>query len=142
LSYLLDASTLLPLLIDYGEKLLSIDVKAKLYMLDLTLYEVGNTLWKLVALQSTLELEDAKDILYALKSLIRRDTIKVMMFEEINMERVLQLAASEKLTFYDASYIAASEAVKATLATEDKDLKEKAGKYIDVIGYSDLRGRL
>jgi predicted nucleic acid-binding protein len=95
-----------------------------------------------VALQSTLELEDAKDILYPLKSLIRRDTIKVVMFQEINMERVLQLAASEKLNFYDASYIAASEAVKAALATEDKELREKAGKYIDIIGYSDLRGRL
>lgn len=139
----MDASTLLPLLLDYGEELPKIVVKARIFALDLTLYEVGNSLWKLVTLQNALELSDAEDILYALKSLVRKNMIKIIGFDELNTTRVLQIAVSEKLTFYDASYLAASEAVRAALVTEDMELREKAGKYIEVvIGYRELKGRL
>lgn len=135
MSYLLDTSTLLPLLIDYGEKLPNVTVNMKLFILDLTLYEVGNSLWKLVALQNTLELGDAEDILYVLESLTERRAIRVVEFRGLDMQRILQLAVSEGLTFYNASYVVASETVKATLVTEDVELREKAKKYVNVIGY-------
>jgi predicted nucleic acid-binding protein len=142
LRYLLDASTLLPLLLDYGEKLLAITTRVELFILDLTLYEVGNSLWKLVALLNTLELKDAEDIVYVLKSMLSRGMLKVVEYSKLDPQRILELAVNEKLTFYDASYIAASETIKAVLATEDTELREKARKYISVIGYKEFREKL
>jgi predicted nucleic acid-binding protein len=42
--YLIDASALYPLIIKLGEKI--IDHMEKLAILDLTIYEIGNVLWK------------------------------------------------------------------------------------------------
>ena len=140
--YLLDASTLLPLLLDYGDEVLSIASKAKLFVTDLTLYEVGNSLWKLVTLLKSLDLRDAEDIMYVLESFVRRGVFRVVSLEELNPQRILQLAVNEMLTFYDASYIVASEAVKATLITEDAELRKKAGKHVSTIGYEEFKRKL
>jgi predicted nucleic acid-binding protein len=67
LRYLLDASVLLPLLLDYGDRLLSLVSKVELFITDLTVYEVGNSLWKLVVLLKTLDIRDADDIVYVLE---------------------------------------------------------------------------
>lgn len=139
---MLDASTLLPLLLDYGEELLSVATRVELYVVDLTLYEVGNSLWKLVTLLNSLELRDAEDIVYILKSLVKKEVVRVVRFDELDLYKVLGLAVGERLTFYDASYIVASEAVGAVLVTEDRELREKARKYINTMGYSEFRERL
>jgi predicted nucleic acid-binding protein len=142
LRYLLDASALLPLLLDYGDRLLSVVSKVELFIIDLTMYEVGNSLWKLVVLLKTLDIRDAEDIVYVLEGFMRRGIIKIINFGELDFHRILQLAVSEKLTFYDASYIVASEVVKATLVTEDVELRRKAGKYIGTIGYEEFKREL
>ncbi len=139
---MLDASTLLPLLLDYGEELLSVATRVELYVVDLTLYEVGNSLWKLVTLLNSLELRDAEDIVYILKSLVKKEVVRVVRFDELDLYKVLGLAVGERLTFYDVSYIVASEAVGAVLVTEDRELREKARKYINTMGYSEFRERL
>jgi predicted nucleic acid-binding protein len=142
LSYLLDASALLSMLIDYGEELLNIAAKTRMFILDLTLYEVGNGLWKLIALSKTLELSDAEDLLYVLKGLVRKNLIEIIKFDKLNLLRILQIAVNERLTFYDASYLEASEAVGATLVTEDAELRKKGLKYTAVIDYRELKERL
>lgn len=137
--YLLDASVLVPLLLDYGEKLLNIASKATIYTLDLTIYEAGNSLWKLVVYLNTIDLKDAKDIMHVLKDLTKRGIVKTIRFNQLNPCKILELAANEKITFYDASYIVASEKTEATLVTEDKELREKAGKYVNTVTYTQFK---
>lgn len=136
MKYLLDASALIPLLLDYGEKLLDKVTKVVLYVTDLTFYEAGNSLWKLVMFLNTMKLEEAKDILHALSKLIESRVLEVIHFRELDLCRIIKLAISERITFYDASYIVASERAKATLVTEDRKLREKAKKYVSTTTYT------
>ena len=137
--YLLDASVLVPLLLDYGEKLLNIATKVTLYTLDLTIYETGNSLWKLVVYLNTIDLKDAKDIMGVLKNLTEKEIVKTIHFNQLNPYKILELATNEKITFYDASYIVASETTEAILVTEDRELGEKARKYVNTSAYTQFK---
>ena len=138
---LLDASIIVPLLLDYGEKLLDIATRIPLHITDLTIYEAGNSLWKLSTLRKTVSLEDAVEIIGVLKDLVRKEVIGIVRFDELDLRRIVELATAEKTTFYDTSYVVAAEALGAALVTEDRELKEKAKKYVDVITYNRLRQR-
>ena len=138
---LLDASIIVPLLLDYGEKLLDIATRIPLHVTDLTIYEAGNSLWKLSTLRRTVSLEDAVEIIGVLKDLVRKEVIGIVRFDELDLRRIIELATAEKTTFYDTSYMVAAEALGAVLVTEDRELKEKAKKYVDVITYNQLRQR-
>jgi len=126
--FLLDASVLVPLLLDYGEKMLDIASKVSLYTMDLTIYEVGNSLWKLVFLLKTIDLRDAVEIMGVLMDLVRKGFIRMVYLSELDSSRIIRLAVVEGLTFYDSSYIVAAEKLGVTFVTEDKELGEKAGK--------------
>jgi len=139
MKYLLDASTLLPLILDYGEKIIEITTKITLYTLDLTVYEIGNSLWKLILLLKTLRQRDAENIIHVLGELIKTRITTTIRFEELNLHRIIQIAINEKMTFYYASYIVAAEKINATLATEDKKLREKASKYVNTIEYTKIK---
>ncbi|RLE92494.1 MAG: hypothetical protein DRN04_10190 [Thermoprotei archaeon] len=139
MKFLLDASVLVPLLLDYGEKLLSIAAKVSLHILDLTVYETGNSLWKMSTLLKIISLEDAVEITEVLKDLTRRKLIEPIYFNELNLLRIIELAANENITFYDSSYIVASEKLNAVLVTEDKELVKKAEKYVNVMTYTQLK---
>ena len=140
--YLLDASVLVPLLLDYGEKLLNIAAKTTIYTLDLTIYEAGNSLWKLVVYLNTIDLKDAENIMHVLKDLTKKEVVKTIRFNQLNPCKILELAANEKITFYDASYIVASEKTEATLVTEDKELREKAGKHVNTATYTQFKQKV
>ena len=137
---LLDASTLTPLLLDYGERLLDIAAKVQLHVIDLTIYEVGNSLWKLTFLSKTISLEDAVEVMEALDVLVKRGLIKAVSFNKLDPYRIIKLAVTEELSFYDSSYIVAAGKLNATLATEDRELRRKAKKYVDVANYEQLCG--
>jgi len=137
--FLLDASVLTPLLFDYGEKILGITGEISLYLMDLTIYEVGNSLWKLVFLLKVISLKDAIEIIEALEDLVKKHFIKVVYFNELNLPRIIKLAIAEGLTFYDSSYIIAAEKLGSTLVTEDKELREKAKKYVETMSYEQLQ---
>jgi len=139
---LLDASALIPLLIDHGEKLLDIATEVSLHITDLTIYEVGNSLWKLTALLRTVSIEDAMELMEILTTVIRGKLVMIVHFNKLDLSRALRLALTERITFYDASYIVATEEINATLVTEDRKLKEKARKHINVITYDDLKAKL
>jgi len=142
MSLLLDSSVIIPLLLDYGERLLGIAVERQLYIIDLTIYEAGNGLWKLATLLRRIELRDAEEIIKVLKTLVERRVIKVITFNELDVEGVMELASRERITFYDASYIEASRRLDATLVTGDRELGEKAGRYVKVSTYDELRREL
>jgi predicted nucleic acid-binding protein len=55
---------------------------------------------------------------------------------------VLSIARSERLTFYDVSYIAAAESKEDALVTEDEKLCKAAGKFVRALAYTRLENRL
>lgn len=137
--FLLDASVLIPLLLNYGEKLLGITGEISLYLMDLTIYEVGDSLWKLVFLLKVISLKDAIEIIEVLEDLVKKRFIRAVHFTELNLPKIVKLAIAERLTFYDSSYIAAAEKLSSTLVTEDKELRKKAKKYVKTMSYEQLQ---
>ncbi len=137
--FLLDASVLIPLLLNYGEKLLGITGEISLYLMDLTIYEVGDSLWKLVFLLKVISLKDAIEIIEVLEDLVKKRFIRAVHFTELNLPKIVKLAIAEGLTFYDSSYIAAAEKLSSTLVTEDKELRKKAKKYVKTMSYEQLQ---
>jgi len=140
--FLLDSSVITPLMLDLGERLLNLSAGKELYSIDLTFYEVGNSLWKLTLLLKSIDLKDAMEILDVLKSLVLRKIITLIRFDDLDAPRIIKLAVDEGLTFYDASYIVAGEKLNAALATEDEELRRKAEKYINVITYTNLKQQI
>jgi predicted nucleic acid-binding protein len=112
--YLLDAPALYPLVLKLGERILSY---SNLFaILDLTVYEVGNAIWKEYR-----------------KGRIKDPVLISRMFEEVigDMKRlsmdvdvsgVQEVAVKESLTFYDAAYVYVARKHGLKLVTEDKML--------------------
>ena len=136
---LLDASAIVPLILDYGERIIGLAARAPLHTIDLAVYETGNSLWKLSSLLKTIGLEDANEVLEVLRELVRRRIIEITRFDKLDLRRIMKLATDENTTFYDASYIAAAETLNAVLVTEDKELRKKAENYVSTMTYIQLR---
>ncbi len=142
MKYLLDASALVPLLSEFGERLIVKAAEERLSTTDLAVYEAGNSLWKLSTLLKLISLEDAVEAMDILKDLTARDIIHVVGFKELNLANTLRLAGGEKLTFYDTSYIVTAEIVEATLVTEDERLREAASKRVNTTTYTDFKRKV
>jgi len=112
--YLLDASVIYPLL-DYIDK---VDVK-KVYILDLTFYEVGNAIWKDYRIHKKI-----KDP-FILAKLFHELLKKFNVLRDLPMQEVIRVAVERGLTYYDASYVFAAISRSLTLVSNDKDLLEK-----------------
>jgi len=95
--YLLDASALYPLILKLKEGLLL--HRDRFAILDLTIYEVGNAVWRAYR-----------------KGAVKQPALVARMFEEVlkGLEKlsvgpvlleVLDIAAKSGVTFYDASYV-------------------------------------
>ncbi|WP_338249690.1 type II toxin-antitoxin system VapC family toxin [Pyrodictium abyssi] len=113
--YLLDASALYPLVLRLRETLLA--YTHLFAALDLTVYEVGNVIWK-----------------EHRRGRIRDLLVVARLFQEVlggmqvislrdRLPEIAELATSESLTFYDASYLYAARAHRMKLVTEDSDLQ-------------------
>ena len=57
--------------------------------------------------------------------------LRLVSLAEIDLKRILSLAVSNRLTFYDSSYIAAAEAKRLTLVTDDEALAKVAEDYVE-----------
>lgn len=112
--YLLDASALYPLVLELREKILL--YKDLFTVLDLTIYEVGNTIWRGYR-----------------RGRIRDPLLASQMFMEILNEiekldinndlcEVQRIAVKNNISFYDAAYIYAAKKHGLKLVTEDNDL--------------------
>lgn len=141
-SYLLDTSVMIPLLLDYGDKLLDVSVRTQLYVTDLGVYEAGNSLWKLALLTRTISVDDSLEALELFLEILRRGYVKVVRFDELDLLKVARLSIWEGITFYDASYIVAAEKARAILVTEDRELREKASRHVKTLIYAQLKQRL
>ena len=117
MAYLLDASALYPLVLKLREGFL---LHAREFVvLDLTVYEVGNVLWKEYRVGRITSL----DVVLALF----QEVFRVLRKLSINsLAKVLGVAVNLNLTFYDAAYLYAARENRLTLVTEDRKLLGKA----------------
>ncbi len=142
MKYLLDASALLPLVTRRGKRLIVEASRENLVTTDLAIYEACNSLWKLATLLRTISIEDAVDVATTLKDLAVKNVIQPVNFAKLDFSHTLNKAYKERLTFYDASYIAIAERTEAILVTEDEKLQKVAGKFVKTITYPDLESRV
>jgi predicted nucleic acid-binding protein len=140
--YLLDASSLLPLVTKRGKQLIVEASRENLVTTDLAMYEACNSLWKLATLLKSISLEDAVDVATTLKDLAMRNMIQLISIAKLEFSHTLKRANKERLTFYDASYIVTAESTEATLVTEDEKLRKAASKFVKTITYTDFEIRL
>jgi Predicted nucleic acid-binding protein, contains PIN domain len=119
--YLLDASALYGLVAHYRRW---IGHREKLAILHLTVYEVGNALWK-EARAGRLPWREAAGALSRVLS-----SLKTM--DDPPLEKVLEVAVKRDLTFYDASYAYVAETLGLSLVTQDRELLRKSPAAIDV----------
>jgi len=127
--YLLDASAFM-ILIKKANVQSTIERLQDSSILDLTYYEVGNTIWKESILTKFLTPDDTN----ALKKVVQVILMKTdrITSEPDSFEKILEIAKIEKLTFYDSSYIHFAKEKGLKLITEDKKLKVKAQKHVNV----------
>ncbi|MCC6035795.1 MAG: PIN domain-containing protein [Pyrobaculum sp.] len=119
--YLLDASALYGLVAHYRTW---VGHREKLAILHLTVYEVGNALWKETRAGRLPWREAAGALSRVLSSLKTLD--------DPPLEKVLEVAVERDLTFYDASYAYVAETLGLSLVTQDRELLRKSPAAIDV----------
>ena len=112
--YLIDASALYPLVLKLKEELMN--YTDRLLVLDLTVYEVGNAIWK------EFRRNRIKDLTAVVKLFEEIFSSITIVRPEIELSKVLELAVSEKLTFYEATYLYVARTYGVKLVTEDKEL--------------------
>ncbi|PSN90267.1 PIN domain nuclease [Candidatus Marsarchaeota G2 archaeon OSP_D] len=125
-SYLLDSSAIYPLL-DYLE---ATDTE-KIHILRLTLYEIGNIIWKEHYLFKRIKDAEKTCILF------HKFLSSLRILEDPPMNESMKIAVNRGLSFYDACYIAASEKHGLTLVSNDS----KILKNSSAISFNDFRER-
>lgn len=129
---LLDASALLNFMLSKDDTLESLKACS---ILDLTVYEVGNAVWRLARVQKKITERQACDLLEYF-TLIRRGLL-VRRIDDI--EYAKRISMESGLTFYDASYIAAAKSNSLVLVTDDRLLgRQASGQGCTVLRSSDL----
>ena len=123
--YLIDASSLFKLLSSVS--LDGQDLLENASITDLTIFEIGNVLWK--RKDSDIK-EMPLEKVIALSQVIGNILREVAIFPIITTEipNILAVAMNRKTTFYDASYIHVCNREKLSLISEDVDLRGKAGE--------------
>ncbi|MGB6463757.1 MAG: type II toxin-antitoxin system VapC family toxin [Nitrosotalea sp.] len=130
---LFDASSLLNIVRNKDSQ--SIGILNKQYVLDLTLYEVSNVIWRLSYREKKITQEQSSALLDSILLLMQR--MQIVGINELE-KRVHELAIKEGLTAYDASYLAVAEKSSLILVTDDRELERAARKYVKVMKTSDL----
>ena len=123
---LLDASAVLQVIKEFDE-VKALRVFDDSYVLDLTKYEVGNGICKEYSLLHAIPEEELQDFLDSLRSVV--DRAKLLVPDTKNLSEIAEIATKEKITFYDASYIAMAKNRKLVLVTEDSKLLRVASRH-------------
>ncbi|MDE1766180.1 MAG: type II toxin-antitoxin system VapC family toxin [Thaumarchaeota archaeon] len=105
------------------------------HVLDLTIYEVSNVMWKLVYREKKITQEQSSVLLDSVLLLMQR--MKVVSIGGLE-KHVQELAVREGLTAYDASYLAVAEHLDLVLVTDDRKLERAGRKYVKVLKTSDF----
>ena len=127
--FLIDASSLM-LLMKTANIQTELDHLRTSFLLDLTFYEVGNAIWKETCLTKFLTKNESEVLRNRVQTVLAR-TDKILS-EASNFQKILDISESEKLSFYDSSYLFAAKEKGLVLVTEDKELRTKAEKQVEV----------
>lgn len=126
MKFLLDASSVIEVIRSFDESK-ALGLLADNSILDLTKYEVGNALWKELVLTKTIGEGDFREFLDLLGRILLRT--RVLVLAPKNLPEVAEIAAKERMTFYDASYVTLAKIEALTLITEDEQLAKTASKH-------------
>lgn len=118
---LYDASALLNILLKSGSK--SISVLSGQAVLDLTTYEIGNSIWKLLYLQKKIAREEACTLLDVCLKI--RSSMKVLDIKGVE-EEVKELSSDIRQSFYDSAYLVLAKKHRLVFVTDDKKLQKAA----------------
>ncbi len=112
-------------------------MSAKLQVyLDLTFYEVGNAVWKESYLTKLLSADAAKNLKETAQTILAK--MDRLSCKPESFKKIVEIAKTEELTFYDSSYIYFAKENGLQLLTEDKKLKTKAQKHVRAQSISEL----
>lgn len=134
MSYVFDTSSLMAVLLDQDSP--DIDVLFDEHTVELTFYEAGNVLWKVAPLQERLEADETHRLVGTLEDL--RLELVVHELSELGIDTALEMGSDCDITFYDAVHVACAKRLNATLVTEDGELRDAAGKIVEVCGLDEL----
>jgi predicted nucleic acid-binding protein len=118
---LFDASAFLNLVLNEGSKALS--VLSGQAVLDLTTYELGNSIWKLLYLQKKITKAEACSLLDSCLKVI--SGMKVLYIKGLE-EDVKELSSGMGQSFYDSAYLVVAKNHDLELVTDDKKLLKAA----------------
>jgi len=135
MKYLLDTSSLI-LLIKKADVESAVEMLNGAAVLDLTYYELGNVIWKESSLSKFLTPKEAESLgVMAQEIITKTDQIRCLGGAFL---KILEIARNESLSFYDSSYLFTAKDRGFTLTTEDRKLRTKAKKYIEVSTAAEL----
>ena len=118
---LYDTSALLNLLLSSGSK--SLDTISGQAILDLTKYELGNSIWQFSYLQKKITKKEACALFDT--ALCVLDTMNVLTINGIEGD-IQNLSIDVGESFYDISYVGVAKKYNLELITDDKKLQKKA----------------
>ena len=108
------------------------------YMLDLTMYEVCNAIWKICKLieksgkSAALEAVEQAHSLTALMKVVKVESLE-------GLRGTMNEAIDGNLSFYDSAYLYTARAMKLTLVTEDERLLRRTrAAGVDGVKVNDL----
>jgi len=127
MKYLFDASAILNLVRRLGER--SLKILRGNYILTLTIYEVGNVLWREMKLLEKLAADEAEEIMKAFIAL----TKFMQIIESEDPAEILKTSNRIEATLYDTAYVVVALRRNLILVTDDKKLAAKIEKYQDAI---------
>ena len=130
---LFDASSLLNVVRTQDSR--SIGILNKQYILDLTVYEVLNAIWKISYREKKITQEQSSTLVDSILLLMQRMNVVGIKGLE---KRTHELATKEGLTAYDSSYLTLAEKLDLVLVTDDRELEKAAKKYVKVMKTDDL----
>ncbi len=123
--FLFDASAFVNLIVSRGDG--SLEALKTQRMLDLTLYETGNSLWKLEAI-GRLGPRDAASLMEVAAKVSEHMT--VIRPSAADFSPILATALEERASFYDSSYVHLAGKHGLELVTDDARLAKLASKYV------------
>lgn len=123
--FLFDASAFVNLIVSRGdESLAALETQR---ILDLTLYETGNSLWKLRSI-GRLDPQDAASLMHVAAKV--SDHMTLLRPSTADFPPILTIALEERASFYDSSYVHMAGKHALELVTDDARLAKVASKYV------------
>lgn len=127
LVYVIDASVYAPLIVACGKELIRAMKELEFALLDLTIYEVCNAFWKEYVKLHRISRDESIRACIISKALTRY--AKVYKVTDLDVDKIMEIAIENNITFYDSSYITLAYELKIPVASEDKDIINLAPKY-------------